>query len=57
MKQFISSFVVKLIQRFGPRTVAIDGKTYVISRAVFNPKFYGTSTFMAVFLRATFFLP
>jgi release factor glutamine methyltransferase len=53
MKQFISSFVVKLIQRFGPRTVAIDGKTYVISRAVFNPKFYGTSTFMAEQIQAT----
>lgn len=53
IKQFFSSQAVKLIQRFGPRTVTVDGKIYVISRAVFNPKFYGTSTFMAEHIDVT----
>ncbi len=47
IKQLISSFLVKIIQKYGPHTVQVSGKTYVISRDVFNPKFYLTSEFMA----------
>jgi release factor glutamine methyltransferase len=47
LKQRVSCFLVKIIQRFGPRSVRISGNTYVFSRDVFNPGFYCTSEFMA----------
>lgn len=40
-----------MIQRFGPRTVTVAGKTYSISGDVFNPKCYMTSEFMSVHVR------
>ena len=46
-KQLIFTFLVKIIQKYGPHTVQVSGRTYVISRDVFNPKFYLTSEFMA----------
>lgn len=42
-----------MIQRFGPTTVSVAGNTYRISRSVFNPRFYGTSQFMAEQIMAT----
>jgi release factor glutamine methyltransferase len=47
IRQTVSSIAVKLIQIFGPRRVIVSGKTYIISRHVFNPRFYITSEFMA----------
>jgi release factor glutamine methyltransferase len=51
IRQMISTYAVKLIQRFGPRTVTVAGKTYAISGGVFNPKYYMTSEFMAAYVR------
>ena len=47
IKQLISIWLIKLVQHFGPRKVDVLGKTYEISKDVFNPKFYFTSQFMA----------
>jgi release factor glutamine methyltransferase len=47
LKQFISIWLIKLVQHFGPRKVEVLGRTYEISKAVFNPKYYFTSQFMA----------
>ncbi|MDP6491227.1 MAG: methyltransferase [Kiritimatiellia bacterium] len=38
---------MKLVQRHGPRSVEVMGRTYVVSPEVFNPKFFITSKFMA----------
>jgi release factor glutamine methyltransferase len=46
-RQRLSSFIVKILQRCGPHKVSISGNTYIITRDVFNPRFYGTSEFMA----------
>jgi len=45
--QRFASRVVRLVQKHGPHTVNVMGKTYVVSEDVFNPKFYITSEFMA----------
>ena len=47
IKQFLSIWLIKLVQQFGPRRVNVLGRTYEISRNVFNPRFYFTSQFMA----------
>jgi len=47
IKQLISIWLIKLVQQFGPRRVKVLGRTYEISRDVFNPRFYFTSQFMA----------
>ena len=47
IKQLISIWLIKLVQQFGPRRVKVLDRTYVISRDVFNPRFYFTSQFMA----------
>jgi release factor glutamine methyltransferase len=47
LKQLASIRLIKLVQRFGPRKVEVLGRTYEISRHVFNPRFYFTSRFMA----------
>ena len=36
-----------MVQLFGPRKVEVLGRTYEISKDVFNPKYYFTSQFMA----------
>lgn len=36
-----------MVQLFGPRKVEVLGRTYEISKAVFNPGFFFTSQFMA----------
>ncbi|MFW6138086.1 MAG: HemK2/MTQ2 family protein methyltransferase [Spirochaetota bacterium] len=45
--QRISRYIIRLVQVLGPRRVKVLGKTYRISPAVFNPRFYGSSIFMA----------
>ena len=47
IRQLISIRLIKLVQLFGPRKVEVLGKTYEISKDVFNPKYYFTSQFMA----------
>ncbi len=47
IRQSISIWLIKLIQQFGPRNVNVLGRTYEISKDVFNPKYYFTSQFMA----------
>jgi len=47
LKQLISIWLIKLVQQFGPRKVEVLGRTYEISKDVFNPRFYFTSQFMA----------
>jgi release factor glutamine methyltransferase len=46
-KQALSVWLIKKIQRYGPRKVNVRGNTYYISENVFNPKYYYTSRFMA----------
>lgn len=45
--QAIRIWLIKKIQRYGPHKVRVLGKSYEISKEVFNPKFYYTSEFMA----------
>lgn len=47
VKQSLSVWLIKKIQRYGPHKVLVSGRTYEISEEVFNPKFYYTSRFMA----------
>ena len=47
LKHVIVVWLIKKIQKYGPREVRVLGKTYHISEKVFNPKFYYTSEFMA----------
>ncbi len=47
LKQFLSAWLIKKIQKYGPHKVQVLGKTYEISKEVFNPKYYYTSKFMA----------
>lgn len=47
IKQLLSIWLIKVVQQFGPRRVKVLGRTYEISRNVFNPRFYFTSQFMA----------
>lgn len=47
IKQALAIWVIKKVQKYGPRKIRVMGKTYEISRDVFNPKFYNTSKFMA----------
>lgn len=53
LKHRIVRFIINLVQRFGPDKVNVLGKTYVISKDVFNPKFYFTSIFMATHVSVT----
>ena len=47
IRQSISIWLIKMVQLFGPRKVEVLGRTYEISKDVFNPKYYFTSQFMA----------
>ena len=47
LRQSISAWVIKKIQKYGPHRVEVLGNIYNISKDVFNPKFYYTSIFMA----------
>jgi len=47
LRQRLVVGLIRLIQRLGPHQVRVRGRTYRITREVFNPKYYGTSRFMA----------
>lgn len=47
LRQVLSVWLIKKIQRHGPRRVDVLGMTYEVSEDVFNPRFYFTSKFMA----------
>jgi len=47
LRQSISAWIIKKIQKYGPHRVEVLGNVYNISKDVFNPKFYYTSIFMA----------
>lgn len=47
LRQAVSVRLIRKIQQYGPHKVQVLGKTYEISKDVFNPKFYYTSEFMA----------
>jgi len=47
LRQSISAWIIKKIQKYGPHRVEVLGNVYNISKDVFNPKFYYTSVFMA----------
>ena len=53
LKQLVSIWLIKLVQQFGPRKVEVLGRTYEISKNVFNPRCYFTSQFMAKNLNIT----
>ncbi len=53
LKQSISSWLIKKIQKYGPHKVHVLGKTYEISEEVFNPKYYYTSQCMAKHIKVT----
>jgi release factor glutamine methyltransferase len=47
IKQTLAVWLIKKMQKYGPRKVRVLGRTYAVSEEVFNPKFYYTSRFMA----------
>ncbi|RJQ56995.1 MAG: methyltransferase domain-containing protein [Nitrospiraceae bacterium] len=47
LKHSVLIWLINQIQKFGPEKVVVLGKTYEISRDVFNPERYYTSRFMA----------
>lgn len=47
LRQSISVWIIKKIQKYGPHRIEVLGKVYEISEDVFNPKYYYTSVFMA----------
>lgn len=47
LKQAIAVRLIRLIQKYGPRTVQVNGRSYRVSERVFNPKYYVTSALMA----------
>lgn len=50
LRQFPARFLIKIHkiqQKYGFRIVKVLGRTYVISKDVFNPRFFCTSKFMA----------
>jgi len=53
LKQKIDRFIIKLVQNYGPHELIVLGKTYIITKNVFNPKFYFTSQFMAEHISVT----
>jgi len=46
-RHLITALTIKVIQRLSPPAVEINGRTFLVSRDVFNPKYYVTSQFMA----------
>lgn len=53
LKQSFGTWCIRKIQKYGPHSVSVLGKTYEISEEVFNPKFYITSEFMARHINAS----
>lgn len=53
LKQRFGVWCIRKIQKHGPHSVSVHGKTYEISEEVFNPKYYITSEFMARHINAS----
>ncbi len=53
LKQSISVWLIKKVQRYGPHKVRVLDSTYKVSADVFNPRFYYTSEFMARHIMVT----
>ena len=47
LRQSISVWIIRKIQKYGPHRMEVLENVYEISEDVFNPKFYYTSVFMA----------
>ena len=47
LKQILVTWLIKKVQKYGPHKVRVLGRTYEVSKDIFNPKFYYTSEFMA----------
>jgi HemK-related putative methylase len=52
IRQAVSTWIIKKIQRYGPKRVEVIGRVFEISEDVFNPRFYFTSRFMARHIEA-----
>ncbi|MBS1112164.1 MAG: methylase [Nitrospirae bacterium] len=52
LKQEFGTWCIRTIQKYGPHSVSVLGKTYEISEDVFNPKYYITSEFMATHINS-----
>ncbi len=53
LKQLAACYIVRIIQKYGPHTVHVLGKIYIISKDVFNPKIFYTIIFMAKNIKVT----
>ena len=53
LRQILVTWLIKKIQKYGPRNVRVLGRTYRISENVFNPKYFHTSEFMAKHVHVT----
>jgi release factor glutamine methyltransferase len=47
LRQRIALWVLKGIQKYGSKNVEVRGRSYAVSKDVFNPRFFITSRFMA----------
>ncbi len=47
LRQSLAVWLIKKVQKYGPHKICVDGRSYLISENVFNPKYYYTSKFMA----------
>ncbi len=47
LRQRLSAWAIRLVQRFGPHRARVLGRTFRINRHVFNPRAFLTSKFMA----------
>ncbi|MFW6164453.1 MAG: HemK2/MTQ2 family protein methyltransferase [Planctomycetota bacterium] len=52
LRQRLAVLAIRAIQRWGPQRVRVRGKTYRVEPSVFNPKYVGTSRFMAKHIEA-----
>lgn len=47
LRHHLATWAIRAIQRFGRREVRVLGRTFRVSRSVFNPRPFATSAFMA----------
>lgn len=53
VRQILGTWIIKKIQKHGPHTVQVLGKTYEISQDVLNPRYSYTSELMAKHINVT----
>jgi HemK-related putative methylase len=53
VRQILGTWIIKKIQKHGPHTVQVLGKTYEISQEVLNPRYSYTSELMAKHINVT----